>query len=307
MVMAVRPSVVDGTAVAHKTLKKKGMGAIPDGADKRDYEYKALVSAGRFQELPDMVSVANLLPKETWDQGDTSACTAFTTAALVAAARAKAGLKYFRPSVAATWYWTKAAMYGEKLASQNLGCSIREAILSTRREGVVAEADFPFFTKSPVAAPSPDLLLKAEANQSLYFFRLDDPEVGAGLDLNFLFRCLAEGWPVSITLPIHKNFEPDFATSRIPMPDGGLEGYHAMTIYGYFLNGKEPFIRVRNSWGNWGGRHILPSGKQIEAGTCRIPLEYVEKHGFDCWTIRAVEDGMVCGNNVPLVEVTNVG
>lgn len=271
-----------------------GTGSIPDPPDPRDYDYKAVAAAGKFQELPDSISLADLLPAKTWDQGNSNACTSFAANLLVAVAREKAGIPYTEPSFAATWYWTKLALFGPAVAKQNVGASIREAVLSTRREGIAPSSLFPFANYLN-REPGPEVATEAEKHQSLYFFRVDDYE--KGIDVDFLYRCLAEGWPVSISLPLYDSFEPEYGTGLVPYPNTNdrLEGWHTMVLYGYYLNGRRPYFRCRNSWGTWGGRHINPSGKQIEPGTCRIPMEYVRDYGYDCWTIRAVEDGVVDG------------
>lgn len=299
-----KPNTVKAAEVATNTFKHHGMGAIPDEIDTRDYQYREIAVRGRVVELDDTMSLAQFLPKETWDQGQFGSCTSFAANLMVSAARAIAGLPYRRPSFMATWYWTKKSMYGEGMAHLNLGASIREAVMSTRREGVASDKVYPYKPENLNRPPSPEAYDDAEPHQSLYYFRIDDFESGEdGIDLDFAYRCLAEGWPISIALPLYSSFEPDYADGRIPYPGDGdkLEGYHAMVIYGYSLLGNQPFFRVRNSWGDWGGRHILPSGKHVEKGTCRIPVEYVRDFGFDCWTIRAVEDGKV--ENVPLEKV----
>ena len=290
--MPNRPTFAESvTPVANN--RPHGFGAVPDSPDSRDFEYKAVAAAGRVVELPDSVSVGHLLPKKVWDQGRFGSCTAFTALHLVAAAWRKAGLIYQEPSFMATWYWTKAAMYGEPTARMDVGCSIREAVMSTRREGVAFADDFPYSDKTIESPPDDEVLAKAQTYQSLYFFRIDDFE--NGIDEDFIFRCLAEGWPVSIAVPIHEGFVPEYASSMVLDPTrGSLEGYHAMTIYGYYLEGKRPYFKVRNQWGeHWGGRHLLPSGRVVEAGCCRLPVDFVKEFGFDCWTIRQVEDGRV--------------
>lgn len=285
------------------TLGRHGMGAVPDSPDPRDYDYRNVAAAGRLQELPDSVSLLELLPSKPWNQDWTNACTSFAANLLVAATREKIGLPYIEPSFMATWYWTKMAMFGPDVAKQNVGASIREAVLSTRREGVAPSHIHPFEPRLLEIPPGPATIQEAEKNQSLYFFRVDDYE--KGIELEFLYRCLAEGWPVSVALPLYNTFEPDYNTGMVPIPKESdkLEGWHAMAFYGYYLNGRRPYFRCRNSWGPWGGRHINPTGRQIEPGTCRIPIEYVRDHGYDCWSIRAVENGIIAGTGVELSEV----
>lgn len=274
---------------------RHGMGSIPDQPDPRDYQYQSVAAASRFVELPESVSLAEFLPKP-WNQDPFGSCTSFSALTLVTVARAKGGLPYIEPSFMATWYWTKLAMYGPGTANTDVGASIREAVLSTRREGVAPAKSFPYIPANLGQVPGERVKAEAEANQSLYFFRVDDYE--SGIDVDFIYRCLAEGWPVSIALPLYSSFEPGYTDGYVPYPSDGdrFEGWHAMTLYGYNLRGRRPYFRCRNQWGSeWGGRRILPSAKHIEPGTCRIPIEYVRDHGYDCWTIRAVEDGKIQG------------
>lgn len=298
-----KPTQQEAIVYSDKTMKRHGMGAVPDTADPRDYEYKAVAESGAMVNIPDSMSVAKLFPREVWEQGDMGACTSFVANLLVAAARSKMGYPYIRPSWMATWYWTKRAMYGEDVAKMNVGASIREAVMSTKREGVVSDKEFPYTANNLQIDPGPDVLTHANDYQSLYFFRLDDYD--RGVDVDFLLRCLAEGYPLSVALPIYDSFVPDYSTSFVPVPGKSdkLQGHHAMTIYGYYLEGDNPHFRVRNSWGAWGGRHLLPSGRHVEPGTCRIPIEYVRDFGYDCWSIRAVEGGIIEGTKIPLLEI----
>jgi hypothetical protein len=283
-------------------LGRHGTGAIPDSPDPRDYEYAAVAAASRFMQLPESVSLADNLPKKIWDQKAFSSCTSYTAHHLVAAARNKAEMPYLEPSFMATWYWSKAASYGPSIAGQDIGCSIREAVLSTRREGVAPASLFPYTEQNLTKEPPAEVVSAAEASQSLYFFRVDDYE--KGIDVEFLYRCLAEGWPVSIALPLYDTFNPEYGSGFVPYPTDKAKfvGWHAMTLYGYYLRGRRPYFRCRNQWGSsWGGRYLTPSGKRVESGTCRLPIEYVRDMGYDCWTIRAVENDRIQG--VPIERV----
>jgi hypothetical protein len=282
--------------VDNSKFRGHGTGAIPDAPDARDYDYRAVAAASRFVKLPESVSLAEWFPKHIWNQDPFGSCTSYSANHLVTYVREVLGLPYIEPSFMATWYWTKLAMYGPEVAAKDVGCSIREAVLSTRREGVAPANLFPYGPQYLGKIPDEGVKAEAEKHQSLYFFRLDD--YWNGIELDFLYRCLAEGWPVSIAIPLYDTFEPDYNNGYVPYPAEGdqLEGYHAMTLYGYYMKGRRPYFRCRNQWGsNWGGRHILPSGKHIEPGTCRLPVEYVRDMGFDFWTVRAVEDGKVQG------------
>lgn len=298
-----KPKEVDPSKT--KFQKKFGTGLVPDEEDPRDFQYRRVAAASPFLEIPESISLIHLFPKKRWNQRIFGSCTSFTAHHLVAAVREKMGLDYIEPSFMATWYWTKLAMYGPGAANQDLGASIRESVMSTRREGVAPAELFPYVDRNLSQVPGDAVKQEAEKKQSLFFFRIDDIESGKdGLDVEFVYRCLAEGWPVSIALPLYNTFDPEYSTGLIPYPGDGdkLEGYHAMTLYGYNLRGRRPYFKCMNQWGeDWGGRYLIPSGKHVEGGTCRLPIEYVRDFGFDSWTIRAVEDDKVQG--VPIERV----
>lgn len=283
---------------------KFGLGSIPDSPDPRDYDYRRLAEAGRFREIPDSVSLAEFLPNKTWNQNGTRACTSFAANLLVSVARAKAGIPYVEPSFLATWYWSKRAQFGPTVARQNVGTSLREAVLSTRREGVAPSSVFPFDERRLEVEPGPEVVARAEKHSCLHFFRVDDFHKGA--DLEFLYRCLAEGWPIAISMPIYPSFKTEYKTGFVPYPtdeEENPDGWLAMTLCGYYLNGRSPYFKCRLSWGAWGGRHLYPSGKQVEPGMCRLPVEYVRDMAYDCWSVRYVEDGLIQGTGVRLDEV----
>ena len=268
--------------------KQHGMGSVPDARDNRDLDYKRLTLDSKFLELPETVSLAHLLPKENWDQGSLSAGASFAANLLVSAVQTKLGVPYSRPSWMATWHWAKAHMYGLPLSHQDVGCSTREALISIKREGILLDSRFPYGPQHLTRMP--DYEMRADAKHPpVLFYRIDD--INEPLDIDFVLRCLAEGWPLVVSLPIYHTFETGYSDGMVPLPKArdNIEGYQALVLYGYYIKGQNPFFRARLSWGSWGGRHLTPSGRQVEGGTCRIPVDYVAEDGFDCWTARPVE------------------
>ena len=65
-------------------------------------------------------------------------------------------------------------------------------------------------------------------------------------------------------------------TGLVPMPKAGETpiGLHCMLMGAY----DPAWDIVMNSWGDWFG---LPKRK----GFCAFPRGYLEKHGYDFWTI----------------------
>jgi C1A family cysteine protease len=91
--------------------------------------------------------------------------------------------------------------------------------------------------------------------------------------------CLADGFPIIFGLTVYSNFMNIGSDGIMDMPQGVVEGGHAVMAVGYD-NAKKVYI-VRNSWGaEWGNK-----------GYFYMPYDYMQNPDLcdDFWTIRKVE------------------
>jgi len=96
-----------------------------------------------------------------------------------------------------------------------------------------------------------------------------------------------DGKPVTISVPVYQNWWGPItkATGKIPMPLplSQLDGGHAMCVVGYDFDddftGGGYFI-VRNSWGE-----MWAKDSPIGPGYGAIPFEYIDRYGWEAYTI----------------------
>ncbi|CAF1691420.1 unnamed protein product, partial [Adineta ricciae] len=100
-------------------------------------------------------------------------------------------------------------------------------------------------------------------------------------DLNVFKTCLAQGFPIVVSINVFSSFDKAAERGIVPMPRSfedrqALHGRHAVLIVGY-SNSSQAFI-VRNSWGeNWG-----------DQGYCYIPYDYIADPKLTnyAWTVK---------------------
>jgi hypothetical protein len=89
-----------------------------------------------------------------------------------------------------------------------------------------------------------------------------------------LKQSLAAGTPVSISIPVYREF--DRITSMTPYRNtsGPIRGYHMITAYGYDEQG----LIIRNSWGKWWGNF----------GDAKLAWSFVNRNVTSAYTITGV-------------------
>lgn len=174
------------------------------------------------------------------DQGARPTCLSFATSDLHAAIRAPS----FVP-LSVEYLYCKAVLRTSLQPSPNGVClkSIGEAL---ELDGQPAETDWPYLTAIPkdVSKWSPPAGLSVFRRK----MGVANPTVAGIIDL------LDQGRPSLLVVKLSESFyQPDENGVVAPPKIDPDTGVHAVVAAGHGLRGADPFILVRNSWGNdWG-------------------------------------------------------
>ncbi|CAF1492949.1 unnamed protein product [Adineta steineri] len=154
------------------------------------------------------------------------------------------------------------------------GAALCDAIESMEELGVCPESQWPYDLKNVNAKPSQQCYIVA-ANYTI------SQALKLNIDINEIKICIAQGFPVIISLNLYTSFDKASDSGIVPMPKTNEtsrsgHGRHALLIAGY-SDASEAFI-VRNSWGeDWGDK-----------GYCYIPYDYIgsDKLCNSAWTVK---------------------
>jgi len=249
-------------------------GYIPDSVDTRDYTFKTSITNSSTINAVDLSN--GCLPVR--DQGSLGACTAFATTALVEFVRQKQKLISWQSSPLFTYYASRQLM---NTVDSDSGATVRDALKSTANYGVAKEDNWPYNISIFTVAPPASAYEEALKHQSLVYYRIIPTK-------DNLLGCLAEGYPFTFGVRLYESFVKTqlgmFVYNRLPMPDTTKEkvvGAHCMLAVGFFTEGEQTYIKVRNSWGTRVGLE----------GHHYMPLEYFldPNLAIDFWTIRQEE------------------
>lgn len=259
------------------TLKKHGLGWLPDLPDQRDYLFDAKAA---------LAKVAAPIPKQTnlrakcppvYNQGALGSCTANALAAAFDFDRHREDRKFMTPSRLFI-YWNERDMEGT--VGSDAGARIRDGVKVLRKIGTPPETDWPYDIAKFIDKPSATSFKDAHKNEALTYQRILTPPADPMHDM---LVCLASGYPFVSGISVYESFESPAAskTGVIPMPAAHekLLGGHAILVVGY-EQGAKHFI-CRNSWGKtWGDK-----------GYFYLPFAYLTTRGLasDMWVIRTVE------------------
>lgn len=156
----------------------------------------------------------------------------------------------------------------------NTGVMIRTACDAVRRYGICSEDQHPFeasgadYLTRLATTPPDDAFSEARNHQSLKHYRVADGDIG-GIE-----AAMAAGYGVIIGIPLYANFHNPPSTGVIPLPAGGITGYHAMYALDVDVIGGEQVYLTLNHWSpQWGA-----------LGRCWLRRRHLEE-ARDLWVI----------------------
>ena len=219
-------------------------GCKKEVVDKRDYKLKNVS--------------ANVLPKEhritmpdVKNQGMINSCVAHSLSTFME--------EYYK---AANEKFSVGFIYGYRPVSyyQGEGMYPRDALKTLQKLGDVPYAAFPYNEEIPgikikVNNDLNNLTLVANEYRIKSYARI--------YTINDIKTCLLNDCPVPISIPVYNNLELD-EQNIVRMPNGEIQGYHMVILYGWNESG----FLMQNSWGtNWGngGRAVLPYDYPIDS------------------------------------------
>ena len=246
-----------------------GYGWMPDLPDQRDYKFSAVYKIPA--KLPASVDLRSQCPPVE-DQGNLGSCTANALAGALEFLELKDNVKYADLSRLFIYYNERVI---EHTVSSDSGAMLRDGIKTLAKQGVCAEAKWPYvialFTKKPSAACYTD----ASNHQITSYQRLST--------VDEMSSCLADGYPFVFGFTVYESFESavvaQTGTVNMPKPGEKTLGGHAVVAVGY--NDKQKRFTIRNSWGpGWGKK-----------GYFTMPYSYLDNRDLsdDFWTIRRGE------------------
>lgn len=229
-----------------------GLGFIPSGEDSRDFTF-GNTEIDLVEKHEPHFKVSHL--PGIYNQGNIGMCVGFSLAKI------KEGQELKERKVQKRY--SPAFIYANRADGDYKGEGMmpREALKQLSKYGTVDYEDFPMLDKYPACRTNFDnninnLLPLAQSQRIGYYIRLKTNEE----IMSFL---KAEDTPSLICIHIHENFRVG-SDGIVSMPQGRMQGGHAMTLCGWTTIGEEKYWIVSNSWGEqWGNN-----------GYCYIPFAY---------------------------------
>jgi C1A family cysteine protease len=219
------------------------------------------------------------------DQGSLNSCTAVGVTGLVHFLTRKDNQTARIPSPLFTYYATRLLNFDTE---NDNGASIRDAIKSTIRYGTVKEEDWPYVEERVAENPPAKVWAGAEKQRAVEYLSISSSK-------QEFVSCLSEGHPFMFGIGLHASFWKTDETGYIKFPDAKETtpiSEHGMLAVGYFLERDQGYIIAQNSWGDtWG-----------DQGFCYIPMEYMLRDAYDCWTLRKIQHNGECVPQLGLAE-----
>lgn len=214
--------------------------------DKRDYKMK-IASASKIS-YPTEYAIK--MPRVK-NQGSVNSCVAHSLATFMEGFY-KQDNKYF--SVGFIYGYRPFNYY------QGEGMYPREALKTLQKVGNVKQNDFPYNKELPEIKNMVDkqkARLESLANECKIdsYARIHTKSE--------ILKCLYNDCPVPVSIPVYNNLAID-KNGVIQQPQGEVEGYHMVILYGW----NEQGYLLQNSWGqSWGnnGCAILPFDYEIDS------------------------------------------
>ena len=252
-----------------QTRCRSGYGWVPDLPDHRDYLYRAVRPPPA--KLP---AFADLRPRcsPVENQGRLGSCTGNALAGAVEFLEKRDRVAFVNVSRLFIYYNERVI---EHSVADDAGAMLRDGIKTLVKQGVCAEATWPYVIAKFATKPKPACYAEARDHQVTAYARLET--------LDDMRACLADGFPFVFGFTVYESFESQrvAATGAMPMPKRSerMLGGHAVLAVGY--DDAKRRLLVRNSWGTgWGMK-----------GYFTMPYDYVTARDLsdDFWTIRGQE------------------
>ncbi|CAF1512925.1 unnamed protein product [Didymodactylos carnosus] len=198
-------------------------------------------------QLPPKVDLRPWMTKIE-DQSDANSCTANATAGAYEYLNNKATGRCIDVSRLFIYYNSRLKDNDGNNKVTDEGSSIAYAIETLEEVGVCLESLWPYDIKRVNYKPSKQCYAAAEEYTITEALEVD-------IDLNEMKACLAQGFPIIISLNLFKSFDKAKEKGIVPLPrrsetSRSTHGRHAVLASGY-SDASKAFI-VRNSWGeNW--------------------------------------------------------
>jgi len=275
------------------SLKKRGMGWIPDFPDFRDYtegtkEVKQVLGAQgplRAKSLPASVDLREWCsPIE--DQGGIGSCTSQAGAGVIEYYERKSFGRHLDASRLFLYKVTRNLMK----TKGDTGAYLRKTMGAMVLFGVPPEDYWPYTDDEKRFDQEPPAFCYAFAQnyQTIKYFRHDPPGTKPEEILRKIKTYLSKSHPALFGFTVYNSIEQAEIAGRIPFPSPKerIEGGHAVVAVGYDdkMKIKNKYgkvetagaLLVRNSWGKeWG-----------EKGYGWLPYEYVMKGlAEDFWSV----------------------
>lgn len=246
---------------------KRYFGWKPDLPDIRDYKLKLMV-----RKLPELI---DLRPKDTPidDQGSLGSCTGNASGANYNFEHINEGFGQFKASRLFIYYNARVM---EDSVKSDSGAMLRDCFKSLgigdSGVGVCSEEIWKYKINRFASKPCSKCYSEALKDQAIEYMTVQQTPTQ-------LKGCLTDGHPFTFGFSVYSNFMGISSNGIMDMPQGSVEGGHAVMCIG-FDNARQSYI-VRNSWGEtWGDK-----------GYFYMPYEYMHNIDLcdDFWTIRKVE------------------
>jgi len=276
-----------------ETMKRRGMGWIPDYPDFRDYteeteEVRSVLGTAKASKTKSLPSSIDL---REWcsgveDQGNLGSCTAHAGVGVIEYYERKAFGRHIDASRLFLYKVTRNLM---KMKGDT-GAYLRTTMGAMVLFGVPPEGYWPYTDgeKSFDKEPSAFCYAFAQNYQTIKYFRHDPPGTKTEEVLQRVKSYLSKGHPSMFGFTVYNSIEQAEETGRIPFPSSKerIEGGHAIVAVGYddkmkIRNAHSKVettgaLLIRNSWGKgWG-----------ENGYGWLPYEYVLRGlAEDFWSI----------------------
>jgi C1A family cysteine protease len=247
-------------------------GWLKDEPDIRDFLFGSIDNQKTYLPVDLRPNCPPVLNQKTL-----ASCTAFGAIGLVQFARKKQKFKkLWQPSPLFTYYATRVL---QGTPTQDSGASVRNALKSVAKDGVVEERLYPYIIEKFATKPSDSLYKKAIDFQALSYRRLNDGS------LTEMQECLDQGYPFIFGMLIFESFIKCPSNGIVPMPNIKKErsyGGHCLMCVGWKMINNSIYFILQNSWSTaWG-----------ENGYCYVPAEYITnpKLACDFWMIQIMEN-----------------